>query len=189
MAHFVQCILSQFGKVNNAQGAWTRTVWAAATGMCETIVSFILKHLSIGRGPKMVLVPIVDKPDLVLPSAHSSRAVRGSRSPQFSWPSDLPGLPVSSLAFSFSLFEPLFLDLASLGLVAAHRFSSCGPPECAVSAAAVCGPSRSTACGILVAWPGTEPSSPALQGGFLTTGPPGKSHESFSCSLCSPESQ
>ena len=26
-----------------------------------------------------------------------------------------------------------------------------------------------TACGILVPWPGTEPTSSALQGGFLTT--------------------
>ena len=31
------------------------------------------------------------------------------------------------------------------------------------------------ACGILVPCPGTEPMSPALEGGFLTTGPPGKS--------------
>ena len=31
------------------------------------------------------------------------------------------------------------------------------------------------ACGILVPWPGIEPTSPALEGGFLTTGPPGKS--------------
>ena len=31
-----------------------------------------------------------------------------------------------------------------------------------------------TACGILVPWPGIEPMSPALQGGFLTTGPPGR---------------
>ena len=31
-----------------------------------------------------------------------------------------------------------------------------------------------TACGILVPQPGIEPTSPALQGGFLTTGPPGK---------------
>ena len=30
-------------------------------------------------------------------------------------------------------------------------------------------------CGILVPWPGIKPSSPALQGGFLTTGLPGKS--------------
>ena len=32
----------------------------------------------------------------------------------------------------------------------------------------------SAACGILVPPPGIEPESPALQGGFLTTGPPGK---------------
>jgi len=32
-----------------------------------------------------------------------------------------------------------------------------------------------TACGILVSRPGVEPKSPALEGGFLTSGPPGKS--------------
>ena len=31
------------------------------------------------------------------------------------------------------------------------------------------------ACGILVPWLGIEPVSSALQGGFFTTGPPGKS--------------
>ena len=31
------------------------------------------------------------------------------------------------------------------------------------------------ACRILVPRPGIEPTSPALEGGFLTTGPPGKS--------------
>ena len=31
------------------------------------------------------------------------------------------------------------------------------------------------ACGIPVSRPGTESGSPALEGGFLTTGPPGKS--------------
>ena len=35
--------------------------------------------------------------------------------------------------------------------------------------------SRSTECRVLVPRPGIEPTSPALQGGFLTTGPPGKS--------------
>ena len=30
-------------------------------------------------------------------------------------------------------------------------------------------------CGILVHWPGIKPVSPALEGGFFTTGPPGKS--------------
>ena len=32
------------------------------------------------------------------------------------------------------------------------------------------------ACGILVPWPGITPTSPALQGGFLTPGPPGSPH-------------
>ena len=36
------------------------------------------------------------------------------------------------------------------------------------------GLSCSVACGILVPGPGIEPTSPALEGGFLTTGPPGK---------------
>ena len=31
-----------------------------------------------------------------------------------------------------------------------------------------------TACGILVPRPGTEPTSPAVEGGFLATGPPGE---------------
>ena len=33
------------------------------------------------------------------------------------------------------------------------------------------------ACGILVAWPEIQPASPAWQGRFLATGPPGKSLE------------
>ena len=31
------------------------------------------------------------------------------------------------------------------------------------------------ACGILIPWPGIEPTTPALEGEFSTTGPPGKS--------------
>ena len=37
--------------------------------------------------------------------------------------------------------------------------------------------SFSAACGILVPQPGIEPTSPALQGGLLTTGSPGKSRK------------
>ena len=40
----------------------------------------------------------------------------------------------------------------------------------------VCGLSSSMACGILAPRPGIEPESPVLQGRFLTTGQPGKSH-------------
>ena len=35
------------------------------------------------------------------------------------------------------------------------------------------------ACGILVPRPGIEPGPPALEGRFLTTGPPGKSHQYY----------
>ena len=35
-------------------------------------------------------------------------------------------------------------------------------------------------CGILVPRPGVEPASPALEGGFLTTGPPGRTHIIYS---------
>ena len=41
------------------------------------------------------------------------------------------------------------------------------------------GLSCATACGILVPQPGIEPMSPALAGGFLTTGPPGKSQDFY----------
>ena len=44
-------------------------------------------------------------------------------------------------------------------IVAVHRVSSC-----------VTWLSCSVACGVLVPWPGTELTSPALQGKFLTTG-------------------
>ena len=36
-----------------------------------------------------------------------------------------------------------------------------------------------TVCGILVPWPRIKPESPALQGGFFTTGQPGKSPAFF----------
>ena len=42
---------------------------------------------------------------------------------------------------------------------------------------AVCWLSCPMTCGILVPWLGIEPLSPALEGRFLTTGPPGKSQE------------
>ena len=39
--------------------------------------------------------------------------------------------------------------------------------------------SLGAACGILIPQPGIKPISPALQGGFLTTGPLGKSQKSL----------
>ena len=35
------------------------------------------------------------------------------------------------------------------------------------------------ACGVLAPWLGIEPTSPALEGEILTTGPPGKSLKSM----------
>ena len=54
---------------------------------------------------------------------------------------------------------------------------SCGvqAPECVGSVAVVRGLGCPAACGILVPRPGTEPTFPALEGRFFTTGPPGKS--------------
>ena len=43
------------------------------------------------------------------------------------------------------------------------------------SVAASCEPRCPAACGILVVWPGIEPVSLALESGFLTTRPSGKS--------------
>ena len=45
----------------------------------------------------------------------------------------------------------------------------------AISVVVAHGLSCLTACGILVPRTGIEPESPALEGGFFTTGPPGKS--------------
>ena len=48
----------------------------------------------------------------------------------------------------------------------------CGTQASPVAAAELSFPA---ACGILVPWPGIEPMSPALEGGFLATGSPRKS--------------
>ena len=62
-------------------------------------------------------------------------------------------------------------------LVAACRIFCCGTwtLEQADSVVVVGGLCCSAAYGMLVPWPGIKPTSPALQGGFLTTGPPGRS--------------
>ena len=54
-------------------------------------------------------------------------------------------------------------------LVVAHRLQAGG------SGVALCGFSCPATCGILVPWPGIKPVFLVLQGGFLTTVPPGKS--------------
>ena len=94
----------------------------------------------------------------------------------------------------FYLFIYLFIYLfgcfgsslwcAGFSLVVARRLQStwalfCGTRALSLrhasSVVVACGLCCPLACGILVPQPGIEPRSPALEGGFFTTGPPGKS--------------
>ena len=52
--------------------------------------------------------------------------------------------------------------------------SSCGTHDLSTMAHRLSCPAE---CGILVPQPGIEPMSPALEGGFFMSGPPGKSQE------------
>ena len=81
-------------------------------------------------------------------------------------------------SFFFLIFIYLFMAVSGLKLrhagsfvVAYSLLSSCSlrVPECVGSIVA--------AHGILVPQPGIEPVSPELEGGFLTTAPPGKSQQ------------
>ena len=70
------------------------------------------------------------------------------------------------------MFFLIFTYLAISGIrcgVQALQLSCVGPLVVA------CGLSRSPSYGILLPRPGIEPKSPALKGGFLTTGAPGNS--------------
>ena len=63
-------------------------------------------------------------------------------------------------------------------LVLAWRGFSCHRVralECMGSIVVACGLSTSETCRILVPWPGIQSASPAWEGRFLATGPPGKS--------------
>ena len=81
-----------------------------------------------------------------------------------------------SLCVCFCL---LVLFLAESGLTAAHGIFHCGvqAPRYGTqgSLVAVRGLSSPAACGILIPQPGIEFMSPALEGRFLNTAPPGKS--------------
>ena len=65
----------------------------------------------------------------------------------------------------------------SRSFIVVHRLSGCGAlaAEYTGSTVAARGLRYSVACGIIVPQPGIKPRSPALQGRFLTTGPPGRS--------------
>ena len=72
--------------------------------------------------------------------------------------------PPSLILFKNSFIYFLVFVSMHWVLIAACRLSSC-----------------LQVCRILVLWPGIEPESPALQGRFLTIGPPGKSLFVYSC--------
>ena len=96
----------------------------------------------------------------------TTRVLDSSFSRSSAAPTQVPSGTTSFLFYWF-IFWLLWVFRAVLGLslVAVLRgFSSC---EVRLSCP--------TACGILVLQPGIEPMSPALEGRFLTTGPPGKS--------------
>ena len=103
-----------------------------------------------------------------------------------SLPSEPPGKPIiieskltmvlSALwapdccCFFFLIFIYLFCSIGSQ-----LRHTGSFIPCAGFSLVAACGLSCPAACEILVPQPGMEPMSPALKGGFLTTGPPKKS--------------
>ena len=87
---------------------------------------------------------------------------------------------------AFSLVVACGFSLSSCGTQAPGRVVSvvCSTQALwlrrASSAIVACRLCCPAACGISVPWPGIEPVSPALEGGFFTTGPPGKScHVAF----------
>ena len=76
------------------------------------------------------------------------------------------------------IFKKLLLSILDvLALCGGTRLLRCRARalEWEPSVAVAFGLSCSAACGILVPWAGSKPASPALQVGFSTTGPPGKS--------------
>ena len=88
--------------------------------------------------------------------------------PSFLWLSTIP----------LCIWTTSFLSFGCAGsLLQRVVFFSCGARavECVGSVVVSHGLSCPAACGILVTWPGMEPGSPASEGRFSTTGPPGKS--------------
>ena len=82
-------------------------------------------------------------------------------------------LPVPSYLFRYWPLSFFFFSFGCSGSPPWRADSS--PRRVGFSLVAVRGLSCPAACGILLPPPGIKPSSPALEGGFLTTGPPGKS--------------
>ena len=89
--------------------------------------------------------------------------------------SHLPGLTcLAQVMPGWSSFFKVFIDLF-LAVSDLNRSSRVLLHHTGFSLVVTHGLSCPVVCGIFVPWPGIKPSSPALEGGFLTTGPPGKS--------------
>ena len=74
------------------------------------------------------------------------------------------------------VYSSLFIWLRPIFIVARGNLTAvCWLSSCRAAHRLSC----PKACGILVPRPGIKPASPALAGGFLTTGPPGKSLSMF----------
>ena len=99
-----------------------------------------------------------------------------------SWMTKRNGVQVKlpTAAIQHELFKFIFLRLLKIFFIYLPSLGPCfGMQDLLLwhtsSLFVARGLSCSTACAILVPRPGIEPTSPALQGGFLTTGPSGKS--------------
>ena len=82
----------------------------------------------------------------------------------------------SSPTLPFSFYLPTYLAVLGLGCGTQDLLwhMDTGSRSFGLSSCSI-GLGCSTTCGMLVPRPGIEPISPAVQGRFLTTGPPGKS--------------
>ena len=90
---------------------------------------------------------------------------------------NIPLLCLYSFFFKYLFIWLRRVVVAAHGIfIAASFVVACGLlSSCGVQALECTGLSCPMACGILFPRPGVNPASPALEGGFLTTGPPGKS--------------
>ena len=85
------------------------------------------------------------------------------------------GFSCSTWDFPCIMWDVSLCYTDSRAVVWAQQLAACGLQSMWVPVVAACELSYSVACGILVPQPWIKLASPALEGEFLTTGPPGKS--------------